>query len=265
MAFTMSASTMQERAIRMEDGVSIEQHSVLRSVVLHLLPGVLILLFFVLLVPPADRLGIPPTLVLFVIIGIVLVPFELGYLLVQGKKRNGRLSLNGIVVFREKLPFLQFLWLIPALLVWVVFCFWFIAPKIEPIITRLFFGWLPGWFFPDMSAHALGQYSTSVLSVMVVLGFLLNGFVGPIVEELYFRGYLLPRLNRIGVWAPALNVSLFSVYHFFSPWQNVTRILALLPYAYAVWWKRNIYIGMITHCTLNTIGMIMMTAVVYGK
>jgi membrane protease YdiL (CAAX protease family) len=261
----MSASTIQERAIRMEDGLSSEQHSVPGSVVLHLLPGVLILLSFVLLVPLAGRSGIPPTLVLFAIMGIVLVPFELGYLLVQGKKRNGRLSLNGIVVFREKISFLQFLRLIPVLLVWTVFCFWFIGQKIDPIITRLFFGWLPGWFFPDMSAHALGQYSKTVLSVMAVLGFILNGFLGPIVEELYFRGYLLPRLNRIGVWAPALNVLLFSVYHFFSPWQNVTRILGLLPYVYAVWWKRNIYIGMIVHCTLNTTGMIMMTAGIFGK
>jgi membrane protease YdiL (CAAX protease family) len=27
---------------------------------------------------------------------------------------------------------------------------------------------------------------------------ILDGFAGPIVEELYFRGYLLPRLSRCG-------------------------------------------------------------------
>jgi len=29
---------------------------------------------------------------------------------------------------------------------------------------------------------------------------------------------------------------LFSLYHFFTPWQNVGRILGLLPMVYAVWW-----------------------------
>lgn len=32
--------------------------------------------------------------------GFVLIPFELGYLLYQGKKRNGNLSLRGIVLYR---------------------------------------------------------------------------------------------------------------------------------------------------------------------
>jgi hypothetical protein len=39
------------------------------------------------------------------------------------------------------------------------------------------------------------------------------------VEEYYFRGYLLPRLSRFGSLAPVINVALFSLYHFFTPWQ----------------------------------------------
>ena len=38
------------------------------------------------------------------------------------------------------------------------------------------------------------------------LGFLLNGFFGPFVEELYFRGYLLPRIPSSKRWAPLINV-----------------------------------------------------------
>lgn len=67
----------------------------------------------------------------------------------------------------------------------------------------------------------------------IVLGFVFaltfNGVVGPVVEELYFRGHLLPRIDRYGRWAPVLNTVLFSLYHFWTPWQNPAHILGILP------------------------------------
>lgn len=76
-----------------------------------------------------------------------------------------------------------------------------------------------------------------------------NGFVGLIVTEVYFRGYLLPRMAWLGRRAPLLNVSLSSIYHFRSSWQVVGRILALAPTIHAVRWRQSIYLGMIIHCT----------------
>ena len=102
----------------------------------------------------------------------------------------------------------------------------------------------------------LEQYSQGSLLLAGVLGFVLNGIAGPAVEELYFRGYLLPRISRLKGWAPLVNVVLFSIYHFLTPWQNPARILALLPVVYAVWWKKNIYIGIIVHCAANIIGAV---------
>jgi membrane protease YdiL (CAAX protease family) len=84
------------------------------------------------------------------------------------------------------------------------------------------------------------------------------------VEELYFRGYLLPRIPASKQWAPLINVLLFSLYHFFSPWQNVTRIVALIPFVYAVAWKRNIRIGMWAHCLMNTLGMIPLLVLLFS-
>jgi CAAX protease family protein len=89
--------------------------------------------------------------------------------------------------------------------------------------------------------------------------------VGPIVEELYFRGFLLPRMERFGRWAPLLNVSLFSIYHFWSPWQVVARVLAIAPTVYAVHRTRNVYVGMAVHCTLNTLGVLLVIGMVAGR
>ena len=99
----------------------------------------------------------------------------------------------------------------------------------------------------------LTAYSPQVLRTTFLLGFLIGGFVGPIVEELYFRGYLLPRMAQFGRWTPLVHAVLFSLYHFWTPWQNVSRIALMVPLTYLVWWKRNIYIGMIAHIALNAI------------
>ena len=57
---------------------------------------------------------------------------------------------------------------------------------------------------------------------------------------------------------------LFSVYHFFTPWQNVGRILGLLPMVYAAWWKRSIYVSMGAHVLGNVSVMLMLFPVFFG-
>jgi len=122
------------------------------------------------------------------------------------------------------------------------------------LIGKVFF-WLPEWFNTANFVNNIEQYSQTSLLWTGILGIIFNGFAGPVVEELYFRGYLLPRISRLKVWAPLVNVALFSIYHFFTPWQNPARILAILPMVYAVWWKKNIYIGIIIHCFINIISL----------
>ena len=90
-----------------------------------------------------------------------------------------------------------------------------------------------------------------MLTATFVLFLVLNGVAGPVVEELYFRGYLLPRIEYLKGWSAPVNVFLFSLYHFFSPWQNISRILAFLPLAYIVRLKKNIFLSMLVHCLLN--------------
>jgi uncharacterized protein len=229
------------------------------TIVLHLFPGALITAFFFLTGPVLIRAGFPPMLSLYLAILLILIPFELGFLFYQGKKLNGRYSLDGVVLFRERMPIWQMIFLIIALFTWSgpVFS---LLPKLDTFITQTFFAWFPSWSFPVNLLGNLSQYSKAALTVTIVAGFLINGIAGPVVEELYFRGYLLPRVPSSKGWSPFINVLLFSFYHFFSPWQNLTRILAFLPFSYAVAWKRNIYISIWAHCLLNTAGMVIALA-----
>lgn len=123
------------------------------------------------------------------------------------------------------------------------------------------FSWLPGWF---LFAEDFTRYSTATLLITWTLGLVVNGIAGPVVEEMYFRGYLLPRISRLGAWAPLVNTVFFSLYHFFTPWLNVGRIIGLLPMVYAAWWKRSIYVSMAVHVLGNVIPMLLLLAVLLG-
>jgi membrane protease YdiL (CAAX protease family) len=240
--------------------VDTEQHSLAASVVLHLLPGILILAFFVAFTPFLTEKGFPTLFCLFLAVVVVLIPFELGYVLYQAKRKNKTFSLKGIVLYRRKMPLWQYFALIPPMLAWALVAYFVIAPPIQLSLKGEYFSWLPVWFFLN---HNLEQCSKSALLATWVMGVLFNGIAGPIVEELYFRGYLLPRISRLKGWGPLLNVLLFSVYHFFTPCRNLERILALLPGTYIIQWKKNIYLGMIPHCLLNTAGMLLMAPLLY--
>ena len=135
---------------------------------------------------------------------------------------------------------------------------------IEPALIAGLFGWIPDWFVTPISIDLAADHSRTTWLVILTAFLILNGFVGPIVEELYFRGYLLPRMEWMGWWAPLVNVSLFSLYHFWSPWQLVARILGFGPTVYAVRWKRNIFLGMAVHCSLNTIAVLLLASLILG-
>ena len=237
-------------------GIVDEQHSLARTVVLHLLPGALVTAFYVAAAPVVRGLGFPSLMALFLAILFVLIPFELGYLLYRTRK-NGS-SLGSVVLYREPVPKGQFVALVLGLLAWSAICSVLLYPPLDEFFIGNVFFWLPDSFF---LVEDFARYSTAALLVTWVFGFIVNAIAGPMVEELYFRGYLLPRISRFGAWAPLLNTVLFSLYHFFTPWQNVGRIAGLLPMVYAAWWKRSIYVSMGAHVLGNVSTMLLLLPV----
>jgi hypothetical protein len=231
-------------------------------VALHLIPGVLITVGFVAAAPVVASLGFPPLAALLAAIAFILVPVELGIVLWAGRgQQTGPL---GAVPYRRPIRARDWLWLLPALIV-VAFLGFGVHAVVEPQLIAALFGWLPDWFVRPIDPDRIGDFSAGAWTVTLVAFFMLNAIVGPIVEELYFRGFLLPRMQWLGRWAPLVNVSLFSLYHFWSPWQFVARILGIGPLVYAVQWKRNVFLGIAVHCVLNAISVIIVAMLVIGR
>jgi membrane protease YdiL (CAAX protease family) len=224
----------------------IEKHSTIQSVILHLLPGILVGCFYILARQPVANMGYPSIVALMLAYAFILVPVEVGYLLYQGKKMTGRFTLRGIISYRKPIPWWQYV-------VWVLVIgmatgaiFTLLRPVEAFLQERLFF-WMP-----DMNYGLDGNYSRRTLVVAYSMFFMFVAFLSPLVEELYFRGYLLPRMK--GRFATLFHSFLFAVQHVLTPWRVITRTLALLPLAFGVK-RKNIYIGIIVHILVNLLDL----------
>ena len=238
-----------------------EQHSVGKSLAWHVLPGLLIGAVFVVSAPLAMRMGFPPLFAMVTAGILVGLGFQLWHLLSEGRKRNGKWSLQGIVLYREPMPLWQYFVWIPLFTILAFIINGLTSPIGAALLNAL--PWLPGWFeMRDVSV--LAPYSKPVLLITFTLYLLLNGFAAPIIEEWYFRGYLMPRLSRFGRWTPLIEVALFTVYHIWQPYYWITQFFSMLPVVAAVWWKRNIKLGIVVHMTLNIIGGLLLMARLLG-
>ena len=231
----------------------IKQFNIAQIILYHLLPGIPILCLAIVLSNPFWGFGLPILLALMFAILFGLIPVQLGIIFIYARKQQKRFSET--IGFRNKLPTSK-LWLWSVLLLLFCILIFMTLSKLEHQLWTVF-NWIPEWFRLDR--FSIGNQSETIIWTTLILGFILNGILGPLVEEIYFRGFLLPRMNKLGKWGPLANGILFSIYHFFTPWENITRIIAVTPFIYAVWHNKDIRIGIAVHLLLNTGSMIMMT------
>ena len=232
--------------------VSIPQQPLLTSILLHLLPGIVFLAVWFLVAPLVQRWGLPAAIAGSLAILFGQLPLVLGILLYQSRKETGRFSLREVIAYRRPIPLWQYLIFVPLLCIW-----YFQASTLWTSVQNDLFIGLPGlprWLENPLPFIDQGPYSPLVTMITIGFGLISSGIIAPIIEELYFRGFLLPRIDRLGVWAVLLNVSLFAVHHLWTPLVNPGRILAWFPIIFIVWRKQNIYIGLYVHLITNLIG-----------
>jgi len=225
----------------------IEKHSTTQSVILHLLPGILVGCFYFLARQPIANMGFPSIIALILAFAFILIPVELGYLLHRGKKKTGRFTLRGIISYRNSIPWWQYLvWVL--IIVIATGAIVTLLKTVETFLQERLFIWMP-----DINYGLDGNYSRKTLIVTYSMFFVFVVFLTPLVEELYFRGYLLPRMK--GEFATLFHSFLFAAQHVLEPWRIITRTLGLLPLPFGVK-KKNIYVGIIVHILVNTLNVV---------
>lgn len=211
------------------------------------------------------RETVPPYLSFLVLALVVLAPAELAVIMHYSKKEHGKYNLKSAFGNHSPLPLKKILLysVVPFVLAAAVFMV--VAPYENDFLLSTLFKNVPDYFLLKNFQATLANYPKGINVIAFVLFLVANGILVPIVEELYFRGFLMSRVQRFGKWAPLLITVLFSLYHLFSPWENVTRILAVYPLTYTVWKRNNIYIGMVLHCCLNTASALMTIPLFFGR
>jgi membrane protease YdiL (CAAX protease family) len=226
------------------------QHSLLKSFLLHILPGALVTIVFVLLKPISDTMGYPPLLAFLLAILLIDIPLLLGIMLFEGRKQNGKLSLKGVVLYREKISWGTFGLIFVGAFVGVYLLIMLVTPVNAFLTERLFSG-LPKWMFLEEQSQYLA-YPKNVLVITFAFQLILTGVVLPWIEELYFRGYLLPCISRYKWRAPVIGGFFFGLYHSWQPFGFLTVFVLGTALSYIVMWKRDIRLSIGLHVFANT-------------
>jgi uncharacterized protein len=99
---------------------AIAQRALITSIALHLLPGALTTVAYVLIAPVVMARGFPALFGLLLAALLMLIPFELGYLYFQARQPAARRSAGGIVFYREPVPLWQYIAFALGFLAWPV-------------------------------------------------------------------------------------------------------------------------------------------------
>ena len=242
----------------MKTGVPGDDLKMSTLITLHLLPGLLTAGVYIVLGRIFYVNGLPSILGFYASTLLVLVPWEVCIPVLIARRTHRKVRFGELIGFREKAPIWQLILLGVGTFLWAGLTFSVAGSVLMEPLRHAWFSWVPDWF--DLGHYLLsGEYSQGVRIFTWGLGIAFVVIIGPIVEELYFRGYLLPRMSALKGWAPLVGSILFALYHFWSPWFFVVRIVALLPMMYAVWWKRDIRIVILAHCLLNLVGDTLMS------
>ena len=123
------------------------------------------------------------------------------------------------------------------------------------MLSRSIMELLPGW--PSIYSRlpqddgifaALGTGGEALSLLLGTITFV----SASIMQSLYFRGFLLSRLDRLGWRAPALIAVLFAMFHMGSPFFWHQFLFVTLPWAFIAYRTINVWIVVVSHAAMNS-------------
>jgi len=204
-----------------------------------------------------------PNLMALTITAIAVEAPVLWWVMTRMGRRQGERLVTSLFPWRSKLPLKTYLlWGVPAVLFSMVIM-GAVGPVAGEALRGAAFAWVPEWFVMNGSPETLLASSRGVVMTMWGLSAVMVLVAGP-TQELYFRGFLLPRMAHLGWKAPLLNAALFAVFHLIAPWSWPVFFLGTLPWALLVYWKRSVRIGLFAHLGMLTLQWLMLAMMAFG-
>jgi len=234
------------------------------AALLQVAPGLASFPVFALLAFMFSRQGVPNIFALTLTVVLVEVPLCWAIMVHRVRKETGGFQLRDAFPWTASVPWWQYLVIGVPLIFFSMFMIVGIGPRIDTVFLDGTFSWVPDWFAmrPDPSVFAsMSRALSMALWVMMLFGLVI---AGGFTQELYSRGCRLPRTAHLGWWAPALNACLFAMLHTVAPWSWPVFFTMTLPWAYLVWWRRSVKIGLFIHVGMLGLQWLVMTLVIFG-
>lgn len=223
-----------------------------QAIALHLAPAVITFVSALLLAPLMARLGLPESFALSLAFIFFLTPIELGLLLRAAHHVTGKWSLRALPsVLAYRRPMGRWAILIPVLFGFALLVAALLGNVSDAIGTQLI-GVYPRWMLPVYDPTT--TFPASVLVPTLLITLLIDGMINPVVEELYFRAYLLPRIPLGIRFAVPASAALFSLQHYWQPYNWPLIFILELVLTILIVRSRSIQLGIVMHVLGNSFG-----------
>ncbi len=236
---------MEKGWILTDRDTAFRHQDLLSSIFYHVFTGVLVLGFQFITTPYFIEKGYPPYISGLVGFLCVSIPVQLT-IIRRAQKTSGENSINDFLGRSIEKPY--------RIIILVIFTFYVFSIVITPFSIwsrKNIFYWMPTWLLQPFNPESVtGKRLLSAFILTLVI----DGLLNPVVEELYWRGYLLKRISRIGMCAPVFNGVLFGIQHFWQPYNYLVIIPYSILLSYLVWSKGDLRPSIIIHCTINCLG-----------
>lgn len=240
---------------------AIPRLSAWQAVLLQILPGLPALAVYLAAAAVLSPRGQPALLALYLAILLGEVPATWAMMAWQTRREGGRITLEELFPWRRSLRRWRYLALgLPLAIISLVLMAVLQPAVAEPLRTALF-GWVPEWAVMQMDEGFTGVARSTLLWIWS-LGLVSATVVGGVTQELYARGFLLPRIGHLGGVAPVLSAAAFAVLHLVSPWSWPVFFLVSLPWSVAVYRTKSVQLGVVGHVGMLFIMWLGMTAMV---
>lgn len=230
----------------------IPQLSLSRAFLLQLLPGVFSSTGFLILAYSFRDTGASALFFLALAVVVLEVPVSF-WLMARELKREGQAGQwHAAFPWRKRLKLSRYLLIGLPLIVMSIAAMGIFSTQVGPVLRAAWFSWVPAWAIMAPGGNPLGSVPLG-LFMSVVLAMI---FIGGTVQELYARGFLLPRIAHKGAIAPLIGAVYFAVMHLIAPWDWPAFLIIALLWSYTVWWTRSVWIGVFAH-----VGMLLLNGV----
>ena len=254
------------------DWKNLKQLNTLQILLAFFLPGGFAFFGFRFLLPWTVDNGYPKVLMWNIIASFMLLVFVIvGFLLIKKEAKANNISI-GERLLLKKLGAKQWLICLGIMIVGLILSL-AVRPSVE------FFKELPGLSIPDYMPFWLNpsidplNTDMEILSpnyplkgnylIVLIMSFCL--LLNILAEEIYFRGWLLPKMQNLGKWSWIINGLLFALYHSFQLWLFPMILVLSLATTLTLYISKSILPALLTHIVANFLLSILgIIALVFG-